>query len=69
MRQLLRAYQYWRMKGLEVDLVIVNEQPVSYSPELSDAIDSLVRAGSRAPGDTPEHPTGRIFVLRGKELS
>ncbi len=68
-RQLLRAYEYWRMKGLEVDLVIVNEQPVSYSPELSDAIDSLVRAGSRAPGDTPEHPTGRIFVLRGKELS
>ena len=28
-RQLLRAHEYWRMKGLAVDLVIVNEQPVS----------------------------------------
>ena len=37
-RQLLRAHEYWKMKGLAVDLVIVNEQPASYSPELgSDA--------------------------------
>ena len=68
-RQLLRAHEYWRMKGLGVDLVIVNEQPASYSPELSDALDSLVRAGSRAPGVASEHSTGRVFVLRGKELS
>ena len=30
MRQLLRAHEYWRMKGLAVDLVIVNEQAASY---------------------------------------
>jgi len=68
-RQLLRAHEYWRMKGLGVDLVIVNEQPASYSPELSDALESLVRAGSRAPGVASEHSTGRVFVVRGKELS
>ena len=33
-RQLLRAHEYWRMKQLAVDLVILNEQP------------ALVRAGS-----------------------
>ena len=48
--------------------MIVNEQAASYSPELSDALDSLVRAGSRAPGVASEHSTGRVFVLRGKEL-
>ena len=37
MRQLLRAHEYWRMKGLAVDLVIVNEQATSYAPELVDA--------------------------------
>src|SRR5262249_35601309 len=29
-RQLLRAHEYWRMKGLAVDLVILNDKPPSY---------------------------------------
>ncbi|HEV2065018.1 MAG TPA: glucoamylase family protein, partial [Thermoanaerobaculia bacterium] len=68
-RQLLRAHEYWRMKGLAVDLVIVNEQPTSYSPELGATLESLVRAGSRALGVASEHSTGRVFVLRGELLS
>ncbi len=68
-RQLLRAHEYWRMKGLAVDLVIVNEQPTSYSPELGAALESLVRAGARAPGVASENSTGRIFVLRGELLT
>ena len=68
-RQLLRAHEYWRMKGLAVDLVIVNEQPASYSPELGAALESLVRAGARAPGVASEDSTGRVFVLRGELLS
>ncbi len=68
-RQLLRAHEYWRMKGLAVDLVIVNEEPTSYSPELGAALDALVRAGAREPGVASEHSTGRVFVLRGESLS
>ena len=68
-RQLLRAHEYWRMKGLAVDLVIVNEQPTSYSPELGATLESLVRAGGRALGVASEHSTGRVFVLRGELLS
>src|SRR5207245_6907164 len=33
-RQLLRAHEYWRMKGLAVDLVILNEKPPSYLQDL-----------------------------------
>jgi cyclic beta-1,2-glucan synthetase len=68
-RQLLRAHEYWRMKGLAVDLVIVNEQPTSYSPELGATLESLVRAGARTPGVASEHSTGRVFVLLGESLS
>ncbi len=67
-RQLLRAHEYWKMKGLAVDLVILNEQPTSYSPELGATLESLVRAGTRALG-VSEHSTGRVFVLRGELLS
>jgi cyclic beta-1,2-glucan synthetase len=68
-RQLLRAHEYWKMKGLAVDLVIVNEQPTSYSPELGATLESLVRAGTRALDVASEHSTGRVFVLRGELLS
>ena len=68
-RQLLRAHEYWRLKGLSVDLVIVNESPASYSPELGDALDSLVRAGVRAFGVATENTVGEVFVLRGELLS
>ena len=29
-RQLLRAHEYWRMKQLAVDLVVLNERTASY---------------------------------------
>ncbi|MEO7391807.1 MAG: glucoamylase family protein, partial [Ramlibacter sp.] len=37
-RQLLRAHEYWRMKRLAVDLVIVNERAASYVQDLQIAI-------------------------------
>src|SRR5262249_62386373 len=33
-RQLLRAHAYWRLKGLEGELVILNEESTSYIAEL-----------------------------------
>jgi cyclic beta-1,2-glucan synthetase len=65
-RQLLRAHEYWRMKGLAVDLVILNEKPVSYLQDLQMALEGLVRAGRPTLGATPE---GSIVVLRGDLLS
>ncbi|MEP6993230.1 MAG: glucoamylase family protein [Acidobacteriota bacterium] len=68
-RQLLRAHEYWRLKGLAVDLVILNESATSYAPELDSALGSLVRAGARAFGVATEHTAGEVFVLRGELLS
>jgi cyclic beta-1,2-glucan synthetase len=68
-RQLVRAHQYWRMKQLEVDLVILNERPSSYTQDLQTALEALVRATQRRPTTEREAGRGNIFVLRGDLLS
>src|SRR5690606_1303809 len=35
---LLKAHAYWRAKGLQADLLILNEHPPSYADELQKAI-------------------------------
>ena len=62
-RELLQAHEYWRMKQLAVDLVILNERQSSYVQDLQIAIETLVRTSQsrRGPGDGP---AGRVFVLR-----
>ena len=41
--QLLRAHEYWRMKQLAVDLVILNERASSYVQDLQIALETMVR--------------------------
>ena len=48
-RQLLRAHEYWRMKQLAVDLVILNEQTSSYA----------TRSAGLAGGTGPDEPVTR----------
>ena len=48
-RELLQAHEYWRMKQLAVDLVILNERQSSYVQELQIAIETLVRASQSRP--------------------
>ena len=68
-RQLLLAHEYWRMKQLSVDLVILNEQPTSYAQEFQSSLLALVGENrlSPRPGTTPGH--GAIFVLRADLIS
>jgi cyclic beta-1,2-glucan synthetase len=42
-KQLLRAQEYWRLKRLAVDLVILNDRPPSYASDLQQAIESAIR--------------------------
>jgi cyclic beta-1,2-glucan synthetase len=63
-RQLLRAHEYWRTKGLAVDLVILNEQGHSYAPELQVSLETLVRASQSAAPHEGSEPQGRVFILR-----
>ena len=68
-RQLLRAHEYWRLKLLDVDLVILNEQGVTYAQGLQDSLETLVRTSqSILVGDG--HPgRGGVSILRGDQLS
>lgn len=64
-RQLLRAHEYWRMKGLSVDLVIVNERASSYVQDLQMAIETAVRRSQSRPRLDGEAPgRGTVHTLR-----
>jgi cyclic beta-1,2-glucan synthetase len=64
-RQLLRAHEYWRMKGLSVDLVIVNERASSYVQDLQVAIDTAVRSSQSRPRlDGEALARGVVHTLR-----
>ena len=63
-RQVLQAHEYWRMKQLAVDLVILNERKSSYVQDLQVAIETLVRASQSRPAPGIDRPLGRVFVLR-----
>jgi cyclic beta-1,2-glucan synthetase len=63
-RQLLRAHEYWRVKGLAVDLVILNEKAHSYTQELHASLESLVRTSQSARHDEHEKAQGSVFILR-----
>ena len=66
-RQLLQAHEYWRLKGLAVDLVILNERQSSYVQDLQIALESLVRTSeARRRGDAVG---GQVFVRRADLLT
>ena len=68
-RQLLQAHEYWRMKRLAVDLVILNERASSYVQDLQIAIETLVRTSQARFSSGAEQAAGRVFVLRADLMS
>jgi cyclic beta-1,2-glucan synthetase len=68
-RQLLQAHEYWRMKQLAVDLVILNERAYSYVQDLQIALETLARASQPPPPTGVERRRGRVFVLRADLIS
>ena len=67
--ELLCAHEYWRMKRLSVDLVIVNERASSYIQDLQTAIETAVRSSQSRPrfGETSAH--GSVYALRADLMS
>jgi cyclic beta-1,2-glucan synthetase len=68
-RQLLRAHEYWRMKRLGVDLVIVNEHGSSYMQDLQGAIETAIRSSQSRPRFGEELAQGSVFALRADLIS
>jgi cyclic beta-1,2-glucan glucanotransferase len=67
--QLLRAHEYWRMKQLAVDLVILNERASSYVQDLQSALETMVRTSQSYRRAGVEGSRGSVFVLRTDLLS
>jgi cyclic beta-1,2-glucan synthetase len=44
-RQVLQAQEYWRLKGLSAEVVILNEHPVGYLDEMHKALTALLESG------------------------
>ena len=64
-RQVLQAQEYWRLKGLLADVVILNEHPVSYLDEMHAALTALLDNG---PWRMWEHRPGGAYLLRGDRM-
>ena len=60
-RQLLSAQEYWRVKGLRADVVILNEHPADYLDEMQDLLSRLVQEPLWA---ASLGKPGGIFLLR-----
>ena len=60
-RQVLRAQEYWRLKGLSADVILLNECPTSYLEEMHEQLQGLLEKGTWAAWrDRP----GGVFLLR-----
>ena len=58
-QQLLAAHAYWRLHGLEVDLILLIEEPTSYIEDLFQEMQKLIRSSDgHALADRP----GGIFL-------
>jgi cyclic beta-1,2-glucan synthetase len=64
-RQVLKAQEYWRLKGLSADVVILNDHPVGYLDEMQQALMSLLESG---PWSAWKHISGGVFLLRGDSI-
>ena len=61
MREVLQAQEYWRLKGLRADVVILNEQPPGYLADAQTQLTALLDAG---PWRAWRHRPGGVFLLR-----
>ncbi|HEY6103109.1 MAG TPA: glucoamylase family protein [bacterium] len=64
-QQVLRAQEYWRLKGLAADIVILNEQAIGYRDEVHTQLETLLKSGSWAAW---KDRAGGIFLIRADGL-
>jgi cyclic beta-1,2-glucan synthetase len=68
-RQLLRAHEYWRLKLLDVDLVILNEHVATYAQALQESLEAVVRMSQSSLVLDGHQGRGGVFILRGDHIS
>ncbi len=65
-QQLLKVHAFWRRRGLEVDLVVLNDHPPSYADSLQEA---LTQATEMSPQRALLNQRGGIFIRRTDGMS
>src|SRR6185369_6234557 len=65
-RQVLQAQEYWRLKGLAAEVVILNDHPISYLDEMHAALAALLDDG---PWRSWKHRPGGAYLLRGESMT
>jgi cyclic beta-1,2-glucan synthetase len=60
-RQVLQAQEYWRLKGLNADVVILNEHPTSYLDEMQAQLTAVLDNG---PWRLWKQRSGGAYLLR-----
>jgi cyclic beta-1,2-glucan synthetase len=68
-RQLLRAHEYWRMKQLSADVIILNEKTASYEQDLQGSLEALVRGSRLRLLPDTGGARGTIYLLQSELLS
>ena len=63
-RQLLHAYEYWRNKGIEVDLVVLNDHSASYQQELQTALETMCQSVPGRHRLGRDNTKGSVYLLR-----
>ncbi|MGL4397321.1 MAG: GH36-type glycosyl hydrolase domain-containing protein, partial [Hyphomicrobium sp.] len=63
-RQMLHAFEYWRSKGIEIDLVILNDHAASYQQELQVALEALCQTISSRHRLVRDNSKGSVYLLR-----
>jgi len=64
-REVLKAQEFWRLKGLSADVVILNEHPVDYREEMHRELKSALDSG---PWAAWQDRSGGVFLLRSDTM-
>ncbi|EJN00588.1 glucoamylase family protein [Phyllobacterium sp. YR531] len=67
LRNILKAHEYWRAKGLVVDVVVINERSFSYAQDFQRGLEAMCE-NSRARGGQ-YGPRVHIFTVRKDQMS
>ncbi|OLD65682.1 MAG: hypothetical protein AUI47_01570 [Acidobacteria bacterium 13_1_40CM_2_68_5] len=65
-RQLLRAHEYWRLKGVSADLVILNAKGTSYAQDLQQSVEAMVRASQTLLDLAVLRTAARVLILANR---
>jgi cyclic beta-1,2-glucan synthetase len=66
LREVVLAHEFWRLNGVSVDLVVLNEEPSGYLQAQQEAVIALLRA---SPGERQIDQRGGVYLRPTGEMS